>query len=127
MRTRCRTFPRLFAPLLAVVVSLGAASEPALVDVVKSGGDTAVVRGLLKRGTDVNAAEADGTTALHWAVHRDDLNMVALLIGAGANARATNRYGVSPLSLAATNGNARIIERLLTAGADPRAVLPGGE
>ena len=50
-------------------------------------------------------AEADGTTALHWAVRADDLELVRLLLRAGANARAANRYGVTPLQLAATNGS----------------------
>ena len=65
-----------------------------------------------------NAAEADGTTPLHWAVRADDLETVALLLEAGANANAANRYGVTPLSLAAVNGNAAMIEALLAAGAD---------
>ena len=65
------------------------------------------MRALLKQRADVNAAEADGTTALHWAVRADDLETAQLLIRAGANVKAANRYGVTPLSLAATNGNAR--------------------
>ena len=75
---------------------------------------------------DVNAAEADGTTALHWAVHRDDLETVDLLLAAGANRGRPTRYGVTPLHLAATNGNAAIVERLLKAGADANAALPRG-
>ena len=85
------------------------------------------MRALLKQQVDVNAAEADGTTALHWAVHRDNLETVDLLLTAGANARAVNRYGVTPLNLAATNGNAAVVERLLKAGADANAALPEGE
>ena len=69
---------------------------------------------------DVNAAEADGTTALHWAVHRDDLATVDLLLSAGANVEAANRYGVTPLHLAATNGNAA----MRRAAADRRAPTP---
>jgi ankyrin repeat protein len=90
--------------------------------------DSAGARQLLQdKSIDVNAAAADGTTALHWAVHRDDLEMVDLLIRAGANAKAANRYGVQPLALAAENGNAVIIERLLKAGVDPDAAMPEGE
>jgi ankyrin repeat protein len=90
--------------------------------------DSASARQLLQdKSIDVNAAAADGTTALHWAVHRDDLEMVDLLIRAGANAKAANRYGVQPLALAAENGNAVIIERLLKAGVDPDAAMPEGE
>ena len=77
------------------------------------------MRALLQQRVDVNTPEADGTTALHWAAHRDDLDTVDLLIRAGANVKAANRYGVTPLSLACENGNAAIVERLLKAGADP--------
>jgi uncharacterized protein len=76
---------------------------------------------------DVNAAQADGTTALHWAVHYDDLATTIALIASGANASATNHYGVPPLSLACVNGNERIVGELLVAGADPNTTLRGGE
>jgi ankyrin repeat protein len=82
---------------------------------------------LVKQGADVNAPEADGTTALHWAVRANDPRTVDLLIRAGANVKAVNRYGVSPVFLAATNGNAALIAALLKAGADPNSTLPGGE
>ena len=62
-------------------------------------------------------------TALHWAVHFDDVNMVQMLIGAGANVKATNRFGVTPLALACQNGNAAIVEKVIKAGADPNAAL----
>ena len=75
-------------------------------------GDRPAVRTILRRATDVNEPSADGTTALHWAVHRDDADMVDLLISAGADVKRTNRYGVAPLSLAAQNGNATVMERL---------------
>ena len=60
-------------------------------------------------------------------MHRDDLELVSLLIDAGATVAAANRYGVQPLTLAAVNGNAKIIERLLSAGADANTSLPEGE
>lgn len=110
--------------------SLGAASGGGpLVEAAKEG-DTAAVRALLQQGVDVNTAEVDGTTALHWAVYRDDLEAVDLLLRGGANVRATNRYGVAPLSLAARSGNTvngAMVERLLAGGADPKTTLPSGE
>ncbi len=75
----------------------------------------------------LKAADADGTTPLHWAVRADDLEKVRSLLRTGANAKAANRYGITPVSLAATNGNAAMIETLIKAGADPKAPLPGGQ
>lgn len=113
--------------VLFAVASLGAASpEVPLVETAKKG-DFAGLRALLQQGADVNGPAADGTTALHWAVHRDDLEAVDLLIRAGANVGATNRYGAAPLSLACLNGNAAIVRALLEAGADPNTTQPGGE
>ena len=89
--------------------------------------DRDAVRHLLERRIDVNAPQADGTTALHWAAYNDDLDLVNRLLAAGANARASNRYGVTPLTLACTNGNAAVVSRLLDAGADANGTLPGGE
>src|SRR5262249_51970390 len=80
--------------------------------------DTAAIRTLLQKGIDVNTAQADGTTALHWAAYNDDAELVKLLIEARANVNALNRYGVPPLALASTNGNSSIITQLLYAGAD---------
>jgi ankyrin len=99
---------------------------PKLVEAVKSG-DKATALSLLRQKADVNAPEADGTTALEWAVRQDDLDMVDRLIRAGADANAANRYGVTPLSLASINGNAAMIEKLLKAGADANAAGPEGE
>ena len=81
----------------------------------------------LDQKADVNAALADGTTALHWAVQADDLDSVNLLLQAGANAKVANRYGVTPLHIATANGNAAVIGRLLRAGADPDARDASGE
>ena len=113
--------------LVLAALSVGAAgSELPLVAGVKAG-DARVIRSLLQQKADVNKAEADGTTALHWAVNRGDLETVDLLLAAGANPKAANRYGVTPLTLACTNGNPALVEKLLKAGADANAALPEGE
>ena len=102
-----------------------AGGTTSLIDAVKAG-DRAAVRTLLTRST-VNSAEADGMTALHWAVRGDDADTVQLLIRNGANVSAANRYGVTPLALAATNGNGVITRALLKAGANPNVLGPDGE
>ncbi len=76
---------------------------------------------------DVNTPEADGTTALHWAVDGDHPELVELLLHAGASVKAANRYGVTPLWLACANGSAATVVLLLKAGADPNTALPEGE
>ena len=89
--------------------------------------DWAAAEALLASHTDVNAAQPDGMTALHWAVYHDHEPIVARLLAAGAEVRCTSRYGVAPLSLACVNGNEKIVKMLLDAGADPNTTLPGGE
>src|SRR5262245_27889253 len=93
-------------------VTIAADKGAPLVDAVKKG-DAQAIRALLKDPKRVNEQAVDGSTALQWAVHRDDLATTELLLRAGADVKAVNRYGVSALSLAAVNGNSAIIERLL--------------
>jgi len=113
--------------LFLVATSLLAASpDPRLVEAVKAGNRTAV-QALLKSHVSVNTPEADGTTALAWAVRNDDTATVRMLLAAGADAKAGNRYSVTPLELAITNGNAAIAGALLKSGADPSYVKPGGQ
>lgn len=90
--------------------------------------DTAAVRAELAKKADPNAAQSDGTTALHWAAHWDDVETARVLLKAGANPSATNRFGASPLSEAAGLGSKALVELLLTAGANARALTtPDGE
>ena len=103
-----------------------AGADSRLIDAVKSG-NAAAVQKLLRAGTSVNEPEADGMTALHWAVRQDEEPLVRMLLGAGANATAVTRYGVTPLALAAVNGNPRTTQMLLGAGANPNAATPEGE
>ena len=114
------------AALVGLAPFVAAASEAPLADAVQQR-DTAAVDRLLDQRADVNAAQVDGMTALHWAAYHDDADLVGRLVDAGADVHAPNRYGVIPLSLAAENGNAATVRRLLEAGADAGATLPGGE
>jgi uncharacterized protein len=119
---------RVLACVLMSAASLGAAAggDVRLADAVMRA-DRETVRSLLQQKIDVNAAQPDGTTALHWAVRRDDLETAQLLIRAGAKVDAATRYGVTPLYLASVNGNAATIDALLRAGVDPNTANPGGE
>ena len=115
------------AALLALLAAPGASiAQTPLLDATRTS-DFARVPGLLSGDIDVNGAEADGTTPLHWAAHHDSLPTARLLIDEGADVRATNRYGVRAISLAAVNGSPGMLELLLDAGADPNALLPEGE
>jgi ankyrin repeat protein len=79
--------------------------------------DAQGLRKLLAQHANPNAAQPDGTTALHWAAHWGDTEAVKLLLKAGSDAKAVNRFGSTPLSEAAGVGNAAIVEALLAAGA----------
>lgn len=122
-----RSLNACFAALLISAVSLSAApSDLRLINAVKSN-DVKTVRSLLAQHVEVNAAEADGSTALHWAAQRNNLEIADALIASGANAKAATRYSITPLFLAATNGNATLIEHLLKAGVDANSTAEQGQ
>jgi ankyrin repeat protein len=90
-------------------------------------GDGTVARAAIEDGVDVNARAADGTTALHWAVYRDDVGLIERLIAAGADVAAANEFGSTPLADAATVGNAAVLRALLVAGAEVDASGADGQ
>jgi ankyrin repeat protein len=84
--------------------------------------DLDAVRALIQDHADLNAAQGDGATALHWAALKDDLEMTRLLLHAGARPDALTRIGgLTPLYLASTRGNPAIVAELLNAGANAGA------
>ena len=90
-------------------------------------GDRDGVRSLLKQAADVNAAQGDGMTALHWAAMKNDVDLARTLLYAGANVRAMTRMGsYTPLVLAARNGSAAVMEPLIAAGADANTKTANG-
>ena len=103
-----------------------AAERPALIEAARNG-DRERLRALIQQKADVNIADADGATALHWASYRDDLDSVDLLIRAGAHVNAANDLGATPLWTASLNAGAPIVQRLLDAGANPNLALLAGE
>jgi len=90
-------------------------------------GDRAAVTKLIGQRVDVNAAQADGATALQWAVYRRDVPTATALVKAGASVTRPNREGATPLSLACQAGSVELVRLLLDAGADSNEALPNGE
>jgi ankyrin repeat protein len=124
-----RQLARVLVAGLAAACALTAlaASPPDLVAAARNGNHAHAMALLANAANDVNLPSADGTTALHWAVRQNDLELADALLEAGADATAANRYGVTPLYLASLNGSAAMIERLLDGGADPNEVGNEGE
>ena len=111
--------------LQASVLALAAGDSP-LVAAVRAGNSNAV-RLLLQQKVNVNAPQSNGATALHWAVHLDDLSTADLLLKAGANVNTADDTGVTPLYLSCMHRHAAMVDRLLAAGANPNAALLNGE
>ncbi|MFN8059691.1 MAG: ankyrin repeat domain-containing protein [Vicinamibacterales bacterium] len=110
--------------MLAATVAVGttgllhAASGTSSVVEAAMARDVAAVRSLLRQGGDVNAAQGDGMTALHWAAMHGQLELARMLLSAGANHRATTRLGgYTPLHLASQSGQASVVQALLEGGA----------
>ena len=110
----------LLTSLLVLSVGLGAQGPaPSPVADAAERGDINAVKSLLKEGADVNAAQGDGMTALHWAADRGQAELAELLVYAGANIAAQTRIGqYTPLHLAAKSGSAAVTKTLLKAGTD---------
>jgi ankyrin repeat protein len=113
------TRPASFVLAALLLTPVIADAAPATIADAAMRGDRVAVRTAVARKADVNAPQTDGSTALHWAVERDDLEMADLLIRAGAHVTSSTREGVTPLQLAAINGSAAMLRRLLKAGVDP--------
>lgn len=103
-----------------------AAGDTRLPDAAEHGNRIAV-QSLLKSGVNVNSAQGDGMTALHWSAYRDDAEMAAALLKAGADVRAATRLeGLTPLFIAAKGGYADVLALFIKAGADPKAANSTG-
>ncbi len=116
---------RLPALLLALLLA-GPVAESPVADAAQRG-DLDTIRVLLREGADVNAAQNDGMSALHWAAQNDDAAVIEVLLYAGANMVATTRLGgYTPLHLAGRAGNASALEALLSGGSDPGTLTSTG-
>jgi ankyrin repeat protein len=118
-----------FAVVLAAATAMGllqASPAAPLADAAERG-DTVAVRNLLLRHADVNAAQPDGMTALHWAALNGDAKLVDVLVAAKAKVDPVTRLGeYTPLHLAAERGHGAVVTRLLTAGSNATAVTTTG-
>jgi ankyrin repeat protein len=116
----------MVAACAIAAAAVAAAADTRLVEAVKRG-DRAAVQALVGARADLNATDATGATAAHWAAENDDLAVMDILIRGGARLDASNRLGVVPIALAARNGSAAMLEKLLRAGVDPNAAAGQGE
>jgi ankyrin repeat protein len=122
MAVRCLALCTLALALPAAA----ATAPPSLPDTVEAGHRDAALA-LIAAGANVNERSVDGSTALHWAAHNGDLDLVQRLLARGAEAKARNDYGATPLAEAAVEGEYRMVKALLDAGADVNSPNPEGQ
>jgi ankyrin repeat protein len=112
---------------MAAAADTATPNATALLDAAESGDHAAAMRLVGAKGANVNAAEADGSTAIMYAAANGDLELVRALIKAGANVKLETQLGSSAITEASIIGSAPIIDALLKAGADPNFKTPNGE
>jgi ankyrin repeat protein len=109
---------------LSLLLGTGAVYAEAPLAAAAEAKQFVIVEGLLQEASiDVNATQGDGSTALHWAVYWDNVDLARALLDKGADVEAATRLGATPLYLAAVNGNATMLRLLLEAGADAKATV----
>lgn len=118
--------------VFCVAFFVGAAALPvlaqgdSLADLIEAGNRKAALE-KIRAGADVNAAQPDGTTPVHWAVYHVDYDLLAALLAKKAKVNVTNQFGSAPLAEAVELADARLVKMLLDAGAEPEAANQDGE
>src|SRR5499427_10239676 len=120
----CKSFAAACTMLLTIAAT--ATAQATLADRIQSGERRAALA-MLDAGTDVNRAQPDGTTPLHWAAYRVDQELVQKLLKKGAKANVVNRYGASPLAEAVRVASVPLVGILLEAGADANVANEDGQ
>jgi hypothetical protein len=80
-------------------------------------GNAKLALAAIRRGANVNARYR-GRPVLLWAIQEGHLNVVKVLVAAGASLRRRDDSGFSPLDQAVGEGNLEMVRFLLNAGAD---------
>jgi ankyrin repeat protein len=84
-------------------------------------GDIATCNVALREGADVQACDAMGRNALHWAAGGGLADTVNCLLSAGASPSAVDAKGETPMHLASRGGHDRIVAALISHGGDASA------
>src|SRR5438309_11491126 len=116
----------IFAVIFCLAaVSTAAAADDTLAGLIQAGNRDAALK-KIAAGADVNAAQGDGTTPLHWAIYKIDADLARALLERGAKPDVINDYGSSPLAEAVNAAKACLIEMLLDAGSNAEGPNQGG-
>ncbi|XP_047958961.1 ankyrin-1-like isoform X3 [Salvia hispanica] len=75
-----------------------------------------IVKFLINQGADISLSDVEGFTPLHYAVLKDNMEVMKLLKGAWVEAVSA---GGTPLQIAVSRGNVQAVKCLLSHGADP--------
>lgn len=89
-------------------------------------GDAVAVKGYVDKKADLSAPDAQGNTALTYAVEAYNVDVVKLLLDGGANPNLKDRNNATPLMTACMSGQRDVVEALLAAKADPAIKNPSG-
>lgn len=109
--------------LLSLLLVVAEAAQPSLADLAERRQWDAIAASLAD--AEVDAAQPDGMTALHWATRHGNAGTVSKLLDAGAAADVRTEYGITPLAIACEAGRVGLVDALLAAGADARNAIPG--